>query len=318
MRFLHALLWVGLGAGCQSPASEPAMAPESPPEAPPPPIVEAEPQGPPLPFDPPVGLPSVHAKRLSESSGVAPSLAHPGTFWTHNDSGNRSELYRFDLEGQVLGRHAVPGLENRDWEDIASGTCPDGDLPCIYIGEIGDNKEQFEWVAVYAVREPIADEPAGIVATWRATYPSGARNAETLLRDPLTGLLYLVTKESSGLSEVYRFPAQPSEAPGALELVTTVQLDRGLFASWRKATGGDWSADGTRVVVRTYMVAWEWDVHADSREAHWADPPRRAWLAVEEQGEAVTYLPGGDLITTSEGRPMAVNHVPRASRVREQ
>jgi len=313
MRTLTALLLAGLGLCCQSPASPPDPTPPPTPADVPGPVVEAELQGPPMPFEPPVALPSVKAPRLSESSGIAPSLVNPGTFWTHNDSGNAGDLYHFDLEGRFLGRHVVPGLENRDWEDLAGGPCPDDGSPCIYIAEIGDNKKQFEWVAVYAVREPLADEPAGIVATWRASYPDGARNAETLLRDPHTGLLYLVTKESSGLSEVYRFPAAPSESPGVLELVASVQLEPGLFKSWRKATGGDWSADGTRVVVRTYMVAWEWDVHADDREAHWADAPRRAWLATEEQGEAVAYLPDGGLITTSEGVPMAVNHVPRPS-----
>ena len=295
------LLWVGLA--CQSPAVEPPVAAAEP---------EPDPvlQGPPLPFDPPQPVVTVHAPRLTESSGLAASIRHPGTWWTHNDSGNPAELFRFDLEGRLLGRHPVPGLDNRDWEDLASGACPDSDEPCLYIAEIGDNKHRYEWIAVYAVREPSGDEPAGIVATWRARYPAGARNAETLLRDPATGRLYIVTKDETGRSEVYRLPAQPCEAPGLLEPVATVQLE-GEGESMLKATGGDWSADGARVIVRTYQVAWEWDVHSDDREAHWAEPPRRAWLAIEEQGEAVAYTPDGGLLTTSEGLPMPVNRVTR-------
>jgi hypothetical protein len=295
------LVWVGLA--CQSPAADPPTV-AAPPEP------DPELQGPPLPFDPPEPVARLHAPRLTESSGLAPSIRQPGTWWTMNDSGNPAELFHFDLEGRLLGRHEVPGIENRDWEDLAAGACPSSGRPCLYVAEIGDNKHRYEWVAVYAVREPEADEPAGIVATWRARYPNGARNAETLLRDPFTGLLYLVTKEEHGLSEVYRFPAQPSEAPGLLELVATVQFE-GEGESMLKATGGDWSADGARVVVRTYQVAWEWDVQASDREAHWAEPPRRAWLAVEDQGEAVAYTPDGGLLTTSEGLPMPVNRVPR-------
>ena len=298
-------LVIALGCGAESPASEPDRAPA---EA----VPEVEVQGPPLPFEPPQALTRVLAPRLSESSGLAPSGLQPSTYWTHNDSGNPAELFHFDLEGRLLGRHAVPGVDNRDWEDLAAGSCPDGQGPCIYIAEIGDNKKQYEWVAVYAVREPSGDEPAGIVATWRARYPDGARNAEALLRDPVTGLLYLVTKEGSGPCEIYRFPTVPSEAPGVLTLVTRLQLD-GLTASMLKVTGGDWSADGSRVVLRTYMVAWEWDVHGDDREAFWSEPPRRAWLAVEDQGEAVTYTPEYHLITSSEGVPMVVNLVPRPS-----
>lgn len=291
------------GLGCESPATEPARPA-------PPPVQGIEAQGPPLPFEPPEPLTMVAAPQLSESSGIAPSARHPGTFWTHNDSGNPAELFRFDTEGHLLHRAPAPGLDNRDWEDLAAGPCPDGDQPCLYIAEIGDNKLRYAWVAVYAVREPDADESAGIVATWRARYPSGPRNAEALLRDPITGRLYLVTKEGSGLCEVYRFPAEPSEAPGTLELVTSLQLE-GDSATMRKVTGGDWSADGRRLVLRTYQLAWEWDVGDPDRDAHWSEPPRRAWLAVEEQGEAIAYMADGSLITTSEGVPMAVNRVPR-------
>ncbi len=165
-------------------------------------------------------------------------------------------------------------------------------------------------MAVYAVREPVAEEPAGIVATWRARYPDGQLNAEALMLDPHDGRLYLVTKEGSGRAEVFRFPAQPSETTGILERVAVVQLE-GTSASMRKVTGGDWSADGRRVVLRSYIVAWEWDTHTTDRSAHWNDEPRRAWLAVEDQGEAIAYTADGSLLTTSEGEPMAVNLVPR-------
>jgi hypothetical protein len=299
---LSGLLLAGLA--CDSPAAEPQAVVASP-------APQAEAQGPPMPFEPPRAVTTVQARGLEESSGLAPSALQPGTWWTLNDSGNPSELFHFDLEGRLLGRHPAPGLDNRDWEDLAAGPCPGSDRPCLYIADIGDNKRQYDQVAVHAVREPTGDEPAQHVATWRARYPSGARNAESLLRDPLTGLLYLVTKDKSGRSEVYRFPAEPSEALGTLAPVARITLE-GSGWSALSATGADWSPDGQRVILRTYQVAWEWDVHPDDREAHWSEPPRRAWLAAEDQGEAVAYTPDGSLLTTSEGSPMPVNLVPRA------
>jgi hypothetical protein len=296
----------GLGLACSSPASELPVEPA----AQPPGASAPAPQGPPMPFEPPVAVTAVRASGLEESSGLAPSSRHPGTWWTINDSGNPSELFRFDLAGALLGRHPVPGVDNRDWEDLAAGPCPDRPEPCLYIAEIGDNKRQYDHVAVYAAREPEAGEAAVVVSSWRARYPQGARNAESLLRDPITGLLYLITKHKSGRSEVYRFPAEPGDELGTLTLVAELQLE-GSGWSALSATGGDFSPDGARVILRTYQVAWEWDVHADAREAHWAEPPRRAWLAAEEQGESVAYLPGGGLLTTSEGSPMKVNAVPR-------
>ncbi len=302
------LLSFGLPLACGGPAAGPTEAPQPSSDA------KAEDVGPPMPFDPPETLAQVEAPGLTESSGIAASRRHPGSWWTLNDSGNAAAVYRFDLEGRFLGVHPIPGIENRDWEDLASGPCPASDEPCLYVAEIGDNKEQFEWVAVYAVREPAADssavEPATVVATWRARYPDEVHNAETLLVHPSTGRLYLVTKKHSGRCEVYRFPAEPSEEPGTLARVGAFQFG-GLGLAQRKATGGDWSADGRRVVVRTYQAAWEWDVDPDKPEAHWSQDPRRAWLAVEEQGEAIAYTPEGHLVTTSEGYPMPVNIVRR-------
>ena len=294
-----------------------ALACSAAPPPPPEPEVQAppgfEPAGPPMPFAPPEVLPAVSAPGLAESSGVAPSLRAPGTFWTLNDSGNPPELFRFDLDGRALGRCAIRGVENRDWEDLASGPCPGGAGPCLYIAEIGDNQRRYPWAAVYAVPEPEGDEPVAPVATWRARYPAAPRNAETLLRDPGSGRLYLVTKEKSGQSEVWRFPEAPGEKPGLLEKIADIALP-GDADEFRQATGGAWSADGRRVVVRTYVIAWEGDVDPAHPEAFWADPPRRAWLAPEAQGEGIAYLPDGALLTTSEGAPMAVDLVRRGER----
>jgi hypothetical protein len=85
-------------------------------------------------------------------------------------------------------------------------------------------------------------------------------------------------------------------------------------AAFRQTTSGAWSADGRRVIVRTYVIAWEWDVDPAQPEAFWSETPRRAWLAPEERGEAITYLPDGALLTTSEGDPMPVNLVWRGAR----
>ena len=293
-----------LPLACGGPAAEPGESQGA----------TAEVVGPPMPFEPPKAVAQVEAPGLTESSGIAASRRQPGSWWTLNDSGNAAALYRFDLEGRFLGVHPIPGIDNRDWEDLTSGPCPGTDDPCLYVAEIGDNKEHFEWVAVYAVREPDAAasavEPAPVVATWRARYPDDVHNAETLLLQPDTGRLYLVTKKHSGRCEVYRFPAEPSDTTGTLTRVGVFQLG-GLSLSQRKATGGDFSPDGRRVVIRTYQAAWEWDVDPENPEAHWSQEPRRAWLAVEKQGEAIAYTPEGHLLTTSEGYPMPVNIVRR-------
>ena len=40
--------------------------------------------------------------RITESSGLAASLLHPGVLWTHNDSGNPPRIYAIDPDGSLV------------------------------------------------------------------------------------------------------------------------------------------------------------------------------------------------------------------------
>lgn len=54
-------------------------------------------------------------------------------FISHNDSGGKPELYRFDAEGNLLEQYYIEGAKNNDWEDIAQ------DQNFIYISDSGNN-----------------------------------------------------------------------------------------------------------------------------------------------------------------------------------
>lgn len=237
-----------------------------------------------------------------ESSGLAWSRTRPDVWFTHGDRNDPAELVAFDVQGGVVERHAVVGAPNFDWEDIAAAPCPDeGD--CIYVGDIGDNDGDRDSVRVFAVREPEAGGSARAVRTWEAVYPGGPRDAEALLVHPCTLDIFVVTKDDSGVATVFRFPpdgGQVLEQAGQFSLA-------GDKASSRRVTGGDFDADGDRVVVRTGDRVWEWDVDPAAPAAHWTTAPRLVATLVEEQGEAVTYGPDGALWTTSEGIPSTVS-----------
>ena len=248
---------------------------------------------------------------MAEASGLAFARTRPGVWFVQNDSGGEPALYAFTLDGAYLGAHAVQGASNRDWEDLAAGPCPSAGERCLYIADIGDNKHVRSEIAVYAVPEPAADQPAVVIATWTARYPDadGPRNAETLLVHPLTGRLYLVTKDKNGSAEIYRFVEEPSEEAVMLERIAGLQFD-GPTSTERKTTAGDWRDDGAAVVIRTYAQAWEWTSDPHNPEAHWDQPPRGVTLMREQQGEAIAYTPEGALLTCSEGVPMPLNLVP--------
>jgi len=80
------------------------------------------------------------------------SRAHPGRFWTLNDSGNPPELFLADTTATITGSVRVLGATNIDWEAVSLGPC--GSETCVYIGDIGDNRAVRRSVVIYRVVEP--------------------------------------------------------------------------------------------------------------------------------------------------------------------
>lgn len=79
-----------------------------------------------------------------------------------------------------------------------------------------------------------------------------------------------------------------------------------------QTTGGEFSPDGRRLVIRTYIEAFEWDV-ARGLEAGLKQPPTRIPLPRTAQREAIAYTRDGlSLVTTSGQLPAPVHLVPGA------
>jgi len=137
-------------------------------------------------------------------------------------------------------------------------------------------------------------------------YADGAHNAETLLADPATGDLVIVTKiGGAGIAGAYRIPADTRPgAPVTIGRAGDVNVDPGELI-----TGGDVSADGSVVVLRTYLHVLVWDRQPGQSIAQaLAGQPCRAPAPLERQGEAVALDPDGrGYATVSEGDHPAVN-----------
>jgi hypothetical protein len=255
----------------------------------------------------------IRSPEVNESSGVAASRCQSDVFWTHNDSGDEAFIYAFNSAGENLGTWKVPNAENRDWEDIAlskdsSGKC------FLYIGEIGDNKLLWPEHMIYRVAEPqiktegrattsknaLATSPAEVL---RYLYPDGDHDAETLTVHPVSGDIYVLTKQVSGPAGVYRL--QPDFASGGRQTAVKVaeisvpSVPNGLL------TGGDISPDGQRVVVCDYRQAYELVLPEGSTEFDdiWKASPRSFEIGKRKGGESIGYSPdGSSVIATSEGR----------------
>ncbi|WP_133163280.1 hypothetical protein [Siphonobacter curvatus] len=81
----------------------------------------------------------------NENSGLATASAKP-TFWTHNDSGGRPELYEIDASGRLLTTWSLPHLTNKDWEELSRD-----DRGHLFIGDIGNNTNTRQDLCIYQV-----------------------------------------------------------------------------------------------------------------------------------------------------------------------
>jgi hypothetical protein len=114
------------------------------------------------------------------------------------------------------------------------------------------------------------------------TYPDGPKDAETLLVDPLNGDICVITKREI-LSRVY-FAPKHKLVNGKYTMKHVATLGRPF------AVGGDVSANGKLVIVRTPRNASVWQRPA-GRELWLAflEKESKVKLKKERQGEAISF-----------------------------
>lgn len=251
-------------------------------------------------------------ERIDESSGIAASVKYPGSYYTHNDSGDTARFFRFDSKG-VVAEHALSKAGATDWEDMEQATL--NGKTWLYFGDIGDNNSKRKEITVSRCKEP--DDRAAVVSDYDAytlTYPDGAHNCEALIVDPGSGDIYLATKASNECV-VYRLEAPAKPGSYKLQRLGTIHPDTGAGTMGRLVTAGSADSKGKHVVLRTYSGALEFDVKGEFKD-WWQAEPRRVNTAADAQGEAICYsLDGESLWTTSEGRACPVNKI-RSKKIR--
>ncbi len=266
--------------------------------------------------------------RLAEASGLVASRAHPDVLWSHNDGGITPGVFAVATDGFDLGFHPLDAVDAVDVEDIALVSGGDGDD--ILLADIGDNGAVRDSITVFRFAEP---DPAvvgevTVVERLEFVYPDGPHNAEVLLVDDAAGRVVIVTKEqaraANGTADAVgaTLPSLVFEGSldghgtGPVELVAAGQIDMSRLEGLAMAsgphpatllgfggvpTGGDVSADGALVALRTYEAVWLWARRpGETVAAALAGEPCEVTVAPEAQGEAVAFV-GGGLVTLGEG-----------------
>lgn len=205
---------------------------------------------------------------VTEASGIAPSRRAPGIFWVHNDSGGVPVLYAIDGTGRLLGAVRVNGVENHDWEDIASFTL-DG-RAYLLAADIGDNRAVRTNCAMYVIPEP---DPATLRpdrelhedVAWQipVRYPDGPRDCESVAVDGPEQQVYLISKRTKP-PVVYRLPLRPvqtlvpliAERIGTMPGIPAPNAAQALNPYRNQPTGFDLTPDGRTAAVVTYGAVY--------------------------------------------------------------
>ncbi len=237
-------------------------------------------------------------QRLEEASGLVASIANPGFLWTINDSGNPPEVFLINQQGKTRLVCTLLNGRNRDWEDIAIGAGPDPHKKYIYVADIGDNWAQYELKYIYRFEEPTLHGQKEMTVTQFDTLilklPDGKRDSETILIDPFTNDLFLISKSEESVA-LYTTPFPFPKDTIVLRKVTTIPFT--------KIVAGSISPDGTEVLLKDYDRVYYWK-RSPSESLPKVFIKKPIWLPYERepQGEAIAWSQNGnEYYTLSEG-----------------
>lgn len=209
---------------------------------------------------------------IIESSGL---VVVDGLVVTTNDSGDTGRVFTIDpVTGKTVGVTTWAD-DPTDVEALA----PDGHGG-VWVGDIGDNTEsrdsvQIADVALGGTGSDVEPEVRDL------TYPDGANDAETLMRDPTTGRLFVASKGPLG-GELFEVPESGNGRMRALGDVLPL------------ATDGAFLPDGKHFVVRNYAVAAVYAFPSLEKLDQFQLPD-------QPQGEGLAVDSDGTLLLSSEG-----------------
>jgi hypothetical protein len=229
--------------------------------------------------------------QIVESSGL---VVEGDRFATVNDSGDTGRVFVVDgRSGETVGE-VTWAQAPEDVEALA----PAGPGH-VWVGDIGDNPGSRGSIEVARV----ALGTGALTVTpeiFSLVYPDGPVDAETLLRHPRTGRLYVVSKVFFG-GTLYAAPAtlQAGAANRLRELGRVLSL----------ATDGAFFPDGRHLVLRDYGRAVVYTFPELEQVAELRLPDQK-------QGEGIAVSSDSEVYVSTEGQHAPVHRVPLPARVR--
>ena len=237
-------------------------------------------------FFPGQKMAQLNNNELKEISGIASSVVNPKHLWAHNDAGNKAEIYLLNEKLDVKMIIELSGVENRDWEDIAVGPGPDSNKSYVYVGEIGDNDAVHREKYIYRFEEPVVsgDGLKKIISDFdKITFrlDGAIKDTETLLLDPRTKNLYVVTKRENPV-HLYELKYPYEKQVNVAQKMFSLPMSR--------IVGGDFSRDGQGVLLKNDDAVFYWEgSSSESVIEKMKGPAQSVPYEKEPQGEAIAW-----------------------------
>jgi len=227
-------------------------------------------------------LPSI----INESSGVA--MINDSTFWTLNDGGGKSELYKVNLQGNLLSRIEIPNSSNIDWEEVATDA-----KGIIYIGDFGNNNNNRKDLRIYKYN-PLLNKTDTISFSYhdQLAFPP----AKTTMNFDCEAMfhhndsLYLVSKNRG--NKTVRFYKIPDK-PGTYKISP-------FYTSFISSmiTGATMDDDHKRIALLSYGKIYFFDVTTQNPMS--LKPCSCMGFARNAQAEGIAYLKNNSILITNE------------------
>jgi hypothetical protein len=232
-------------------------------------------------------LAELNSKKLEEASGLVASIKNLGYLWTHNDSGNKAEVFLIDEHAKIKLTCTLKDIDNRDWEDIAIGAGPVAGKNYLYIADIGDNFARHPLKFIYRFEEPQLTKGVSKLEitnfdTITFRLPDAQKDTEALLFDPKTNDLLVISKREEPVY-VYqlKYPYDTND---------TITAERLFSLPLTQIVAGDFSPDGKELLIKNYEEVYYWKTPNEKTLAEaLKEKPIRVAYEQEPQGEAIAW-----------------------------
>lgn len=249
--------------------------------------------------------------QVSENSGMAYSKKF-NRIYMINDSGGGNYFYITDMSGKLIERIEIIGAKNNDYEGLSLAPC--GEDQCLFIGDIGDNSEDNKSHKIYVVKEiDLFNKKATIKTVIDFSYQDNITpNAESIAVHPVSGDIYIATKNYSGKpTTIYKIARDlfigKSKATAVAKYVGEVDYVKlnGNKKEYTYTTDMAFSPSGSKfsLLIDQSETVWEIELDLSKIESFQSSTLKPKIIPVDYLGqeESMFYLSEDQIVYTTEG-----------------